>query len=86
MAQDMGEFPQLEGALYQKLLPSGMMLAVYAMLFNDRLCVGYPHDTFGYERGWCVPKGMGVEIAKDWDGESDPPHWIKEVGTERRPT
>ena len=72
-----------EGALFQKTLPDGMLLTVYPMLFNDRLCVG-PPEAWHYDRGWCVPKGMGVEIAQSWDGQGDPPHWIKEVGTDRR--
>lgn len=71
-----------EGALFEKLLDDGREMVVYPMLFNDRICIGIPGMPF-HDQAWCVPRGQGVDIAKDWDGEGDPPNFIKQVGTDR---
>lgn len=78
------EIEPRQGATYEAILEDGTLMVVYPYIYNDRICLGDPSNTWGYDRGWCVPKGRGAGIARSWDGQGDPPEWIKEVGTERR--
>lgn len=84
--------PRLDGAKWHRVIGSGPneggVVAVFRMIFNDRICFGAPGDMTGFNRAFCFPRSPGCHVAiaaaKEWDGTGDPPGpWIKESGTER---
>lgn len=73
-----------DGTLYQRDVDDNHFVAVYRMLYNDRVVFG-PKNSIFHDRGFCFPQdGSAFVAAETWDGTGDPEGpWIKEVGTER---
>lgn len=74
----------IEVTLYRRDVSNTHFVAVYRMLYNDRLVFG-PKGRPWYDRGFCFQQDDSALVAAEtWDGEGDPEGpWIKEVGTDR---
>jgi hypothetical protein len=58
----------------------GWLVAVMPMAYNDRLILAGDDGKYGYDHGWCYPKGGAAALAaRVWDPETqaEPPGYIK---------
>lgn len=71
------------GYFHSRLLPSGEMAGLQAMITTTGLFVGIDADA--YERRYCFEHAADAAFAlATWDGTGDPPGpWIKEKPSNR---
>ena len=68
---------------YRRVLPSGDIIEVWRMLYNNRITItDAKNDGFTFREGYCYnDRERSLAAAAEWDGEDEPEGWNKNLQT-----
>ncbi len=75
---------QTNEPLLKKQLEDGRVILLWQMIFNCRVQLYARNDMLWCEDEWCFENAAtALKGVEDWDGNGDPPGWMKNPGTGR---